>query len=105
MNEVYVSGRIVKLQQCPIPLEMDSFYFLLQVAHRTPTKQIICDNFVVYTWNNLAKWAAQNLQAGDNVLVKGTLIHLRSSDVRATVISALRVILTQSNTQQAPGKE
>lgn len=105
MNEVYVSGKIVKMQRCPVPLEADLFYFLLQVTHRLPTNQITIDNFVVYTWNNAAKWAAQNLQTGDEVLVKGTLTHIRSADVRSTVISALRIIVTQHNAQHAPGKE
>ena len=105
MNEVYVSGKIVKLQRCPVPLETDLFKFILQVTHRLPTNQITVDNFVVYTWNNAAKWAAQNLHSGDEVLVKGSLTHMQSNDVRPTVISALRVIITQHNTQQAPRNE
>lgn len=105
MNEVYVSGKIVKMQRCPVPLDVDRFYFLLQVTHRLPSNQIIVDHFVVYTWNNAAKWAAQNLQPGDEVMVKGTLTHMRSEDMRSTVISALRVIITQHNTQQAPRSE
>lgn len=102
MNEVYVSGKIMKLQRCPVPLETDRFKFILQVTHRLPTNQITIDNFVVYTWNNAAKWAAQSLHSGDEVLVKGSLTHMQSDDVRSTVISALRVIITQHNTQQAP---
>ena len=105
MNEVYVSGKIVKMQRCPVPLEADRFYFLLQVTHRLPTNQITIDNFVVYTWNNVAKWAAQNLQTGDEVLVKGTLNHIRSADARSTVILALRIIITQHNAQHAPSQE
>lgn len=99
MNEVYVSGKIVKLQRCPVPREADRFFFLLQVTHRLPSNQITIDKFVVYTWNNAAKWAAQNLQSGDEVLVKGSLTHMRSGDARPTVISAIRVIITQRNTQ------
>lgn len=105
MNEVYVSGKIVKLQRCPVSLETDHFKFVLQVTHRLPTNQVIIDNFVVYTWNNVAKWAAQNLHPGDEVLVKGSLTHVQSDDVRSTVISALRVIITQHNVQQAPKNE
>lgn len=105
MNEVYVSGKILKLQRCPVSLEVDRFFFLLQVTHRLPSTQISIDNFVVYTWNNAAKWAAQNLQSGDEVLVKGSLIHMRSGDSRPTVISAVRVIITQRNSQQAPRNE
>lgn len=105
MNEVYVSGKIVKLQRCPVSLETDHFKFILQVTHRLPTNQIAIDNFVVYTWNNAAKWAVQNLHPGDEVLVKGSLTHMQSDDARSTVISALRVIITQHNTQQAPRNE
>ena len=101
MNEVYVSGKIMKLQRCPVPLETDRFKLILQVTHRLPTNQITIDNFVVYTWNNAAKWAALNLHPGDQVLVKGSLIHMKSDDMRSIVISALRVIVTQRNTQQA----
>lgn len=54
MNEVYVSGQIVMMQRCPVPLEVDQFYFLLQVTHRLPINQITFDNFVVYAWNNAA---------------------------------------------------
>lgn len=105
MNEVYVSGKIVKLQRCPVSLETDRFKFVVQVTHRLPTNQITIDNFVVYTWNNAAKWAAHNLHPGDEVLVKGSLTHMQSNDSRPTVISALRVIITQHNTQQAPRNE
>ena len=105
MNEVYVSGKIVKLQRCPVPHEADRFFFLLQVTHRLPSYQIAIDNFVIYTWNNAAKWAAQNLQSGDEVLVKGSLTQMQSNDARSTVISALRVIITQHNTQLAPRSE
>lgn len=105
MNEVYVSGKIVKLQRCPVSLETDRFKFLLQVTHRLPPNQITIENFVVYTWNNTAKWAAQNLHPDDEVLVKGSLTHMQSNDVRSTVISALRIIITQHNTQQAPRNE
>lgn len=105
MNEVYVSGKIVKLQRRPVPPDTDRFKFVLQVTHRLPTNQITIDNFVVYTWNNAAKWAAQNLQSGDEVLVKGSLTHMHSDDVRPTVISALRVIITQHNSPQAPRNE
>lgn len=105
MNEVYLSGKIVKLQRCPVPLEADRFYFLLQVTYRLPSNQITIGNFVVYTWNNAAKWAAENLHPGDAVLVKGTLTHIQSADVRSTVISALRVIITQHNAQHVPNKE
>lgn len=102
MNEVYVSGKIVKLQRCPVPHEADRFFFLLQVTHRLPSNHIAIDNFVIYTWNNAAKWAAQNLQSGDEVLVKGSLTHMRSGDTRPTVISAIRVIITQ---RSAPRNE
>lgn len=105
MNEVYVSGKIVRLQRCPVSLETDRFRFVVQVTHRLPTNQITIDNFVVYTWNNAAKWAAQNLHPGDEVLVKGSLTHMQSDDVRSTVISAVRVIITQHNTQHVPVNE
>ena len=98
MNEVYVSGKIVKLQRCPVSIETDRFKFILQVTHRLPANQITIDNFVVYTWNNAARWAAQSLHLGDEVLVKGSLTHMQSNDARSTVISALRVIITQHNT-------
>ena len=98
MNEVYVSGRIVKLQRRSVPFDADCFRFILQVTHRLPSKQITIDNFIVYTWNNAAKWAAENLQPGDEVLVKGALTHMQSDNLRSTAISALRIIVTQHDT-------
>ena len=105
MNEVYVSGKIVKLQRCPVPHEADRFLFLLQVTHKLSLNQITIDTFVIYTCNNAAKWAAQNLQSGDTVLVKGSLTHMRSGATRLTVISAIRVIIIQRNTQNSPGNK
>ena len=100
MNEVYMSGKIVKLQRCAVHLEADRFFFLLQVTHKMSSGQVTIEKFIVYTWNEDAKWAAQHLQAGDEVLVKGMLTHIRSIDERVTVISALRIIITQHNEQQ-----
>ena len=105
MNEVYVSGKIVKLQRCPVPHEADRFLFLLQVTHRLSSNQITIDNFVICTCNDAAKWAAQNLQFGDKVLVKGSLTHMQSGVTRPMVISAIRVIIIQRNTQDPPGNE
>ncbi len=102
VNEVYVSGKIVKMQRRPVAPEDDRFYFLLQVAHRAPLSPIVVENFVVYTWRQTAKWAIQHLSIGDEVLVKGALTHI-CSDMRRTVISAARVIITRHSTP--PGSQ
>lgn len=105
MNEVYVSGRIVKLQRRPVPPDVDRFYFQMQTTQRDPTGRIIVDTFVVMTWNKTAQWAANNLHTGDEVLVKGALTNLRSDNVHTTVISALRIIITQRGKQSVPVQE
>lgn len=100
MNEVYVSGRIVKLQRCSMFCDVEHFRFLLQVTYRDPMNQVAVENFVVDAWNEVAKWAEQNLHTGDDVVVKGAITHMRVADKGKMVVSAKRIIITQRSRTQ-----
>lgn len=95
MNEVYISGKIVKLPQYVFSPETDYFHFLLQVTFFDSSDQIVINNFVVTTYNQNAKWAIHHLHLGDEILIKGMLNSIQIENTKPTVISASQIIIVQ----------
>ncbi len=95
MNEVYLSGTIVELQPDLTPTDPAHFSFQLQFPHRDAANEITNVVLTVNAWNNLAHWSANQLRAGDEVLVKGSLMQRAfSNDHKSTEIAAGRIIVT-----------
>ncbi len=100
MNEIYLEGRITRVEEKLHPTPEKHTMLTLEVTHRTQAGIIRRELYPVNTWRNLAVWALRNLRPGNQVLVSGYLTQRIQeqqayTEVTANGILPLQVVTTQ----------
>ena len=88
MNELFLSGTILRLVKTSTTGDTSHVVCQLQHSHRNRQQQVIHETYTVHAWNRLADWAAQTLKPGARVYVKGYLTQKLRVDVVMTEVTA-----------------
>jgi len=73
MNELFLSGTILRLVKTSTTGDTSHVVCQLQHSHRNRQQQVIHETYTVHAWNRLADWAAQTLKLrGDVVMTEVT---------------------------------
>ena len=92
MNEVYLRGKLVSVYEAEAPASQPKrLVYQLRVSHKTAQQQVKFENYTVNAWRNLAVWAADNLQVGMDVFVRGHLSQRQTSAGPVTEVTALTI--------------
>lgn len=96
MNEVYLEGRITRVEEKLHPTPEKHTLLTLEVTHRTQAGIIRREQYPVNTWRNLAVWSLRNLRPGHQVLVSGYLTQRIQEQQAYTEVTANRILLLQA---------
>ena len=88
MNELFLSGTILRLVKTSTTGDTSHVVCQLQHSHRNRQQQVIHETYTVHAWNRLADWAVQTLNPGARVYVKGYLTQKLRGDVVMTEVTA-----------------
>ena len=88
MNELFLSGTILRLVKTSTTGDTSHVVCQLQHSHRNRQQQVIHETYTVHAWNRLADWAAQTLKPGARVYVEGYLTQKLRGDVVMTEVTA-----------------
>lgn len=92
MNEVYLRGKLVSVYEAEVPASQPKrLVYQLRVSHKTAQQQVKFENYTVNAWRNLAVWAADNLQVGMDVFVRGHLSQRQTGAGPVTEVTALTI--------------
>ncbi len=100
MNEIYLEGRITRVEEKLHPTPEKHTLLTLEVTHRTQAGIIRRELYPVNTWRNLAVWALRNLRPGNQVLVSGYLTQRIQEQQAYTEVTANRILPLQVVTTQ-----
>lgn len=102
MNNVYLEGRVIQVEEKLHPTPEKHALLTLEITHRTQAGIIRREQYPVNAWRNLAAWALRSLRPGDQVLVSGYLTQRVLERQAYTEVTASRILPLQLLPHQAP---